>query len=544
MHILTDNVKLWEIELELNTGRIAMLNFSRKKFRKESSSDSLSGMTRRQFAQLLTGLGAMALIEPHAIARALTTDKRRLSWLASRNPSAEGTWPLTKIEGRIPKDLFGTLYRTAPGQKENHGVTLRHLFDGDAFVSGYSFRDGKVHLRARYVDLPQRAEELKAGRMLYQEFGTAPPPLPDGKRPNPNGKNQPSVNIIEWDDRLLGLSEGGHPTAIDPVTLAYQSRWDFHGTLPQNMPFTAHPKFDPATGEGYGYGVRRGPGLPLTVYRMNRDGKLTQLYALPQKQYPIIHDMLLSKEHIIFVIPPVHADIAGFGAGKTAAETLRYMEKEPTRFVVLRRDGKSNPVTIEQPPGFVFHHGNAFERDGKLIIDSMLTKDATVLDALFSWSKDQLPVWSPASLTRLTLDVTKGAVESRKEIAEYQEFPRFDFRRAGQDARFLYTLEFPRTGDTLAFDALIRHDLHRGTSKRIAAEKGRTLGEPVFVAHPGKQEEDSGWILFQGYDGSRDENYLEIRDAGTLDFVARVWTAQHFPLGFHGNFSTASFVSV
>jgi carotenoid cleavage dioxygenase-like enzyme len=40
----------------------------------------------------------------------------------------------------------------------------------------------------------------------------------------------------------------------------------------------------------------------------------------------------------------------------------------------------------------------------------------------------------------------------------------------------------------------------------------------------------------QGYDARRDENFLEVRDAGELDFVARVWTAQHFPLGFHGNF--------
>jgi hypothetical protein len=38
-------------------------------------------------------------------------------------------------------------------------------------------------------------------------------------------------------------------------------------------------------------------------------------------------------------------------------------------------------------------------------------------------------------------------------------------------------------------------------------------------------------------------NYLEIRDAAGLDFIARVWTGQPFPLGFHGNFSSGSFVS-
>jgi carotenoid cleavage dioxygenase-like enzyme len=514
--------------------------------RNESLTDATTNfsLNRRQFAQLAGAFGLLGLIEPQTAARALTGDRKRLSWLAYRNASAEGAWALTKIEGKLPKELNGTLYRTAPGQKENHGVTLRHLFDGDAYVCGYSFREGKVHLRGRYVDTPPRVEELKAGRMLYGEFGTSAPAPPENWKPAQGGKNQPSVNIIEWDGRLLGLSEGGHPTAIDPVTLAYQSRWNFHGTLPGNNPFTAHPKFDPATGEGYAYGVRQGPGLPLTVYRMERDGKLTQLYALPQKNFPIIHDMLLSKEHIIFVIPPVSADFRKFGPGRTVADALVYAEKEPTRIVLLRKDGKGQPVTVEHPAGFVFHHGNAFERDGKIIIDTFLTSDASILDALYSWSKDQVPKVAPIKFTRLTLDPANAKVESAVEMAPNQEFPRFDSRRAGQDARYLYTLEGAEDDDPFAFTALIRHDLHRKSSKRVEAGRNRTIGEPVFVPHPGKEEEDRGWILMQGYDGPRDENYLEIRHAGTMDFVARVWTGQHFPLGFHGNFSTTSFVSV
>jgi hypothetical protein len=46
-----------------------------------------------------------------------------------------------------------------------------------------------------------------------------------------------------------------------------------------------------------------------------------------------------------------------------------------------------------------------------------------------------------------------------------------------------------------------------------------------------------------GYDAGRDENYLEIRDAETLDMAARIWMGQHFPLGFHGNFTPTLFVA-
>lgn len=502
-----------------------------------------SGLTRRRFAQLLTGLGVLAFFEPQIKVCALPSHTYRLSGLAHRNPSAEGAWRLTDIVGTVPKELVGTLYRIAPGQKENHGIRLRHLFDGDAFVCGFSFRDGQVHLRARFVGTPERLAELHANRMLYREFGTMPPSR--GEPVRQGGKNQPSVNVIAWDHVLLGLSEAGHPTAIDPVDLSYRGRFDFHGSLPQDVAFTAHPKVDPATGEGYGFGVRKGSDSALMVYRMERDGTLTRLYALPQPGHFMIHDMLMAKEHLVFIIPPVRFDLGSLLSDQvTPADVLHYFEKEPTRVVILRRDGTGAPVTIEQPATMVFHHGNAFEHQGTLVLDSILYPDETILQTLYAWSKDQLPPPTPARLTRLVLDPVTGTVESRTELATSSEYPGFDIRRSGEDARYLYTLESGLQEDWGAFNTLTRHDLQQGTSRRVEARKNRVLGEAVFVPHPGPQREDRGWLLMQAYDAERDENYLEIRDAETLEVAARVWTGQHFPLGFHGHFTPTSFVSI
>jgi carotenoid cleavage dioxygenase-like enzyme len=94
------------------------------------------------------------------------------------------------------------------------------------------------------------------------------------------------------------------------------------------------------------------------------------------------------------------------------------------------------------------------------------------------------------------------------------------------------------------FSALTRHDLKQGTSRHVEACKNRVLDEAVFVPHPGQNQEDRGWLLMQGYDAERDENYLDVRDAETLEMVARVWTGQHFPLGFHGNFTPMSYVAI
>src|SRR5262245_15755498 len=188
----------------------------------DHNSSSL-GMTRRQFAQALGMAGALGVVEAQTLVRALAESKRNLAYLANRTAGAEGAWELKKIESKVPKTLNGLSIRVAPGQKETFGVKLRHLFDGDAFISRYTFREGRVSLTARFLDTPQRLEELSVKRMLYAEAGTIAPPPPDGYKPKYNGKNQPSVNIIRWDGRLLGLSEGGHPTAIDLKTLSFQS---------------------------------------------------------------------------------------------------------------------------------------------------------------------------------------------------------------------------------------------------------------------------------------------------------------------------------
>ena len=101
-------------------------------------------MNRRDFLKIVSAFGALGVIDPIRAALAVANDKRQLSYLAHRTAGAEGAWKLSDIEGKIPTGLEGTLYRTAPGQTENHGVTLKHLFDGDAFVSAYDIRDGEV----------------------------------------------------------------------------------------------------------------------------------------------------------------------------------------------------------------------------------------------------------------------------------------------------------------------------------------------------------------------------------------------------------------
>lgn len=499
------------------------------------------GMTRRDFAKLLGCAAVLGLVESRgAVANILDGAGSRgggksLFALANGTARNEGAWNLTRIEGKVPTDLNGNLFRTCPGVKESFGVRMNHLFDGDAFLSRYTFRDGKVSLTAKFLDTPQRAEELEKKQMLYGEFGTMRPQPTENYKRRHNGKNQPSVNVIRWDGRLLGLSEGGHPVAIDTETLSYRGDWDFYDTLPPDLTFTAHPKFK-ADGTGYTYGIKKGAGMALTVFRMEKNGRLTEIGAFPQANFSMIHDVTLSENYFIFVIPPVSFDLPTMFSGKaTPADALRYAENQPTRILIARQDGTGKPVQIELPAAMVFHHGNAFEQNGKLIFDSLLTPDDSVLRTIHSISKDKIPASSPNRITRLTVDLASGKLESRTEFGANHEFPRFDPRQTGKNARFLYTAGAGDAG-FLESGAIMRHDLRTGATKTVPAGKNRIFGEPVFVPKTGTTREDRGWILAQGYDAAKNETFMEIRDAGTMDFAARVWTNNYIPLGFHGNF--------
>jgi all-trans-8'-apo-beta-carotenal 15,15'-oxygenase len=489
--------------------------------------DTAGGMNRRSMLSRLSLLTAAGLVDG-AVAAPVLADEGDLGYLAVQAPSAEGAWTDLKVEGTIPAELNGSLYRVAPGQKTTFGVTLRHFFDGDAFVTKYQLRDGKASVRSRFIATPERQTEIAESRMLYNEFGTLAP------APGRGAKNQPSINVIRWDGRLLALSEGGHPSARDPETLAFQGYWDFHGTLPPDVSFTAHPKIDPVSGAGYGFGTHQGHDLALTVYRMELDGTLTRIAAIPQTNYFMIHDMLLGRDHIAFVVPPVHFDLASlFSRRVAAADAMRYMADEPTRVIVLRKDGTGEPIVLEQPACMVFHHGNLSESEDMITTDSLLSPDDSILRYIAAWSTHRAVKPQPNHLTRLSIDVRQRRIVDRQVLGEAQEFPRFDARMSGRAVRYLHTLG---NEDNFAMRSLFRHDFVAGRTTRVDAEPGHAFGEAVFVPRPGQMVEGDGWLLHQGYSAPRNETYLDIRDAATLERIARVWTGQHFPLGLHGNF--------
>src|SRR5688572_20604953 len=81
-------------------------------------------------------------------------------------PREHGFEPL-EIEGKLPAELRGTLYRNGPGLFGQHGVRYTHPFEGDGACTAIRFEHGRAFGASKIADTAGLREERAAGRILY-----------------------------------------------------------------------------------------------------------------------------------------------------------------------------------------------------------------------------------------------------------------------------------------------------------------------------------------------------------------------------------------
>jgi all-trans-8'-apo-beta-carotenal 15,15'-oxygenase len=81
---------------------------------------------------------------------------------------------LELLEGALPPELDGVLYRNGPGRLERGGQRYGHPFDGDGMVSKLVVDGprGRVWYRNRFVRTREYVDEEQAGRLRHRGFGT------------------------------------------------------------------------------------------------------------------------------------------------------------------------------------------------------------------------------------------------------------------------------------------------------------------------------------------------------------------------------------
>ena len=97
------------------------------------------------------------------------------------NLDQEFDYIIDSVEGEVPTDLEGTFFRNGPGRQRIGDTKYGHWFDGDGMIAAFTFNEGQVHFKNKYVRTPKYLDETAAQAICHRGFGTQ---IPGGLRKN------------------------------------------------------------------------------------------------------------------------------------------------------------------------------------------------------------------------------------------------------------------------------------------------------------------------------------------------------------------------
>src|SRR5689334_10673522 len=91
---------------------------------------------------------------------------------AFENLQREHGFEPLRVEGTIPAELDGTLYRNGVGRMDCGGERYGHWFDGDGAVTAVRLQRGQASGAVKLVRTPWLARQERAGRVLFGGYNT------------------------------------------------------------------------------------------------------------------------------------------------------------------------------------------------------------------------------------------------------------------------------------------------------------------------------------------------------------------------------------
>jgi beta,beta-carotene 9',10'-dioxygenase len=443
------------------------------------------------------------------------------------------------VTGRLPEWLAGTLVRNGPALFEAPGRSFRHWFDGQAMLHRFGFAGGEVSYANRYLDTPSYRSVRDRGRIGYAEFATDPCSSIFSRfftRFRRKATSNANVNVTRIGDRSLAVTETTLAVEFDPRTLATAGVRDNGRDLGGQIT-TAHPHEDPRTGELVNYALYFGRRSEYRIYRQRGGSARELIGSVPADKPGYLHSFAITENHVALAIYPLVVNpLALVLSGRPFIENYRWKPELGTRIVVLSlRDG-SIRGSYQTDPFFAFHHINAWEADGQLVLDLCAYEDASVIDALYI-DKLRANAGVPnATPTRYRIDLDGGGVRAQPLAEEAFELPRICYgRHNGREYAVAYGVSARGRAEDDFLNQLVRIDVRTGEAKAWH-EPGCYPGEPVFVAAPSAVAEDDGVVLSVVLDAAAARSFLVVLDGRSFTELARAEVPHPIPFGFHGQF--------
>ena len=434
------------------------------------------------------------------------------------------------VRGELPADLDITYYRNGPDpQFPPRGG--HHWFAGDGMLHMFRIQDGRVRYRNRWARTAKWNLERREGRSLYNPFNPLEnDPVTQGMKED----GLANTNVVWHGGKLLALEEGHAPFEIDPDTLDSIGPWRFDDRL--EGPMTAHPKIDPKTGEMLFFGyMAAGIFTPDMSYQaVDATGALTRSERFDAPFASMVHDFIVTDEHIVFPIFPVTGSLERAMRGQPP---FAWEPDRGTHIGVMRRNGSVESMRwYETDPCYVFHPMNAYSDGSRIVAHVMQFEEVP----LFPHVDGSPTAPGKARLAEWTIDLADNTNGVRRRYLDDigGEFPRTDDRVAcGRYRHGFYAASMDDAKDVAHFNAIVRHDFSLARRDQYLLPKGDVTGEPVFVPRTREAEEGDGYLLSIVYRAAENRSDLIVLDASNVADgpIACAELPHRVPYGFHGN---------
>ncbi|HEX7081970.1 MAG TPA: carotenoid oxygenase family protein [Gammaproteobacteria bacterium] len=405
------------------------------------------------------------------------------------------------VEGEIPAEIRGRWYRETPDPQYPPMLGRDTYLSGDGMVSMFTFEDGHVDYKSRYVMTERLKNERAARRSLYGLYRN--PFTDDPSVQGKPGRSTANTTPVHHAGKLLATKEDGRPIELDPDTLETLGEYDFGGRL-ESRTMTAHPRIDYDTGEMLFFGYEAG-GLAsrdVAFCVADRAGRLVRESWFEAPYVGLVHDFAVTEEHVIFPFQPVTADEARLRAG---GPHWVWEPEKGTVVGIMPREGGVDEIRWFRGPARSFFHFMNAHTEGDLV-----HLDFGVLDEImFPFIREASGLEGPfvpgehSGLVRWTFDLG-GATDTWREtrLGPGGDFPivaRKDHMKAY--AIGYYQLFDPEKGPPrlagpvgAGFNTIVRIDLRTGELRTFSPGPAHTVQEHVHV--PSRVPDHEGYLVF------------------------------------------------
>ena len=451
-------------------------------------------------------------------------------------------------KGTIPKELCGFFYRNGPGRVERNGNRVHHPFDGDGMITAIRLKNGKAVLSNRFVRTKGWEEEEKAGRFIYRGvFGTQKPGGVIANAFDLRFKNIANTHVIKLGSQLLALWEAAGPHALDPKTLETHGLTTLNGVLKHKEPFSAHPRFDPGhhgTPRMVTFGVKAGPKSIVRLMEFATEGEEAGELINNREDsfngFSFLHDFAITPNWAVFLQNAISFNPLPFIFGqKGAAQCLKSKTNEKGKFLLIPRESGAfagqAPQSFDAPDGFVFHHLNAWEKDEKVIVESIHYPDFPEVGPKDDFLRMNFDLIPAGILSKCEINLTNQKVKTTRYSKQCCEFAMVNPQKEGLSARYSWMAIADKPEGYAPLQAIKKLDLSTLEECVWSASPRGFVSEPLMVPNPNSRIEDEGWILVLVWNGERNGTDLVILKAHDLKEEAVIELPISIPHGLHGS---------